>query len=323
MCTRLEIRKQRAILFIGVAFLLTFKILQLWLTKEEGAKGANVMGVELLAGNAEANVSAGMHQAEAVLDFDVMPCFHPIVLDELIVPCSRCVGCIQARRDAWTFRLMEQDKVSLTSQFLTFTYDEDSVPFNAHGHILVRKHFQDFMKRLRHIEPHKLKYYTVGEYGDKFERPHYHSILFDSVREIEEITEKWEKGNVFKGNVSLSSIHYVTGYITHKLQKHRKGTPKPFSLMSKGLGSAYIEKRNREAEKWHKRAMDTTVILPGGHKNVLPRYYREKIFTPDERSLIAEKKEILARERLSQQSWEDFRNQEEAKWLKLIKRKQK
>ena len=61
--------------------------------------------------------------------------------------------------------------------FITLTYDDDHVPWDGS---LNKKHFQDFMKRLRfNVRPKTIRYFHCGEYGEKLGRPHYHAILFN------------------------------------------------------------------------------------------------------------------------------------------------
>lgn len=89
------------------------------------------------------------------------------------VPCNKCVGCLGDRRNQWVTRCMIEQKYHNSTLFLTLTYrDEDLPP------CLVRKHYQDFMKRLRSRLPYKIRQYYCGEYGELRCRPHFHSILF-------------------------------------------------------------------------------------------------------------------------------------------------
>lgn len=120
------------------------------------------------------------------------------------IPCGRCPDCLKRRVSGWSFRLMQQDKVSEAAYFLTLTIDSDHLQFTPKRYMtLVKRDLQAFMKRLRDAQPvthydyreyvckrtgkvrkrkipvyMKLKYYAVGEYGSKKWRPHYHMIIF-------------------------------------------------------------------------------------------------------------------------------------------------
>lgn len=163
------------------------------------------------------------------------------------VNCGQCAECLAQRRAQWTFRLQQEAKQSRYPIFLTLTYEEEKLPL---GNNIIKKDVQDFMKRLRKNNPNrKLRYYAIGEYGGKFDRPHYHLILWGVPPKAQErISKVWKNGIVKIGTVTQASIHYVTGYIMEKLDK-TKGREPPFALMSRNppLGENYLF--NYEGEK--------------------------------------------------------------------------
>lgn len=181
--------------------------------------------------------------------------------NELVpVPCGKCEKCRSRRASAWSFRLMNEVRVSTTAYFITLTYDTSSVPITQNGFMGLRKRdIQLFFKRLRkahdayynkkvrqvadeNIRP--LKYYAVGEYGGKSKRPHYHIILFNAMVEL--IQDAWWNkeldiplGNVHYGDVNGASVGYTLKYVSkapwQRMHKNDDRQPE-FSLMSKNLG---------------------------------------------------------------------------------------
>lgn len=143
-----------------------------------------------------------------------------------VVPCGKCNNCLQTKRGDWTFRLIQENKVSESSYFLTFTYDEDKLPIGANRlPTLCKQDVIDFTKRLRSVQERKfpgspgIRYYTVGEYGTQTKRPHYHSIMFNLQGELlSELPRIWGNGLVHHGQVSQASIHYVTKYVINKAE---------------------------------------------------------------------------------------------------------
>jgi len=234
-----------------------------------------------------------------------MACSYPITIiregRHVLVPCNRCINCIQRKRSEWSFRLLQELKTSEKATFLTLTYNDDTVPKNQQ---LQKKKLQNYFKRVR-VTQKAIKYYAVGEYGSKNKRPHYHAIVFNADnnilanewRECGNDTQKSDKptGYIKCDVVNEATIHYVTGYITEKYGKMDERTGKqidtwqetdirPFALMSKGLGKIYL----KHAAKYHKSNFTTTTISEGGIKGNLPRYYRDKIFNEEERKNLAE-----------------------------------
>lgn len=235
------------------------------------------------------------------------------------VACSRCPKCIARRVSGWSFRLREQLKISRTAHFLTMTYDSKYIPITNNGFLGLRKSdLQKFFKRLRKAQfgnsRGDISYYSVGEYGGKTRRPHYHCILFNA--ELKLIDPAWNLGMIHYGKVEPASIGYTLKY----MQKNKKQFKlnryddriKEFSVMSKGLGISYL---NETMCSWHIGDLVNRCYctLPGGVKIAMPRYYKDKIYYENERSAIAEAFALEAHEKhldkLSRYEARDFRNE--------------
>jgi hypothetical protein len=190
----------------------------------------------------------------------------------------------------WSFRLMQEDRHSLSSYFITLTYDNKHIPISNKGYMnLDKRDIQLFMKRLRKNNKEKLKYYIAGEYGGKTNRPHYHMILFNS--DITTIQDSWQKGHVHYGQVSEASVGYTLKYMIKetKVPIHKNDDRKPeFQLMSKGLGKEYL---TTKMQKWHKADLLNRMYLnvEGNKKIPMPRYYKDKLYNKDERGQIKSK----------------------------------
>jgi len=179
---------------------------------------------------------------------------------------------------------MEEDKVSSSSLFITLTYDTLKIPITKRGFMTLQKRdVQLFMKRLRKANKNKLKYFLCGEYGGKTKRPHYHVILFNA--NIETIQKAWQNGYVHYGQVSEASVGYTLKYMMkpNRVPEHQNDDrDKEFQLMSKGLGHNYI---SDSSILWHKADIKERLYCPlkDGKKIAMPRYYKEKIYSRDER----------------------------------------
>lgn len=207
------------------------------------------------------------------------------------VPCGKCYQCFRTRVSQWSVRLLQEEKVSISSSFITLTYDTDFVPFTSTGRKTIDKRdLQLFFKRLRkaHKSPNRrsIKYYAVGEYGTLRSRPHYHVLLFNA--DLELVEKAWGLGNVDFGKIENASVGYTLKYIMKKGTKFSAGDRAPeFSLMSKGLGLSYLTDR---MISWHHADMDGRmyVNVDGGKKVALPRYYRQRLLE----SMKLSKKEL-------------------------------
>lgn len=194
------------------------------------------------------------------------------------VPCGKCPNCYKKRIDHWVLRLVNEEKVSMSSTFVTLTYSEEALPINDSGvPTLFKPDVQKFFKRLRKKHSSKIKYYLCGEYGTKTKRPHYHALIFNARNDL--IDETWDYGDTHHGDVTKDSIAYTLKYM-QKSNKKFTDKQSEFSLMSKGLGLGYLKDN---MIKYHKENMIPYATLEGGAKISLPRYYKDRIFTESEK----------------------------------------
>lgn len=242
-------------------------------------------------------------------------CVRPFVKDGLPLPCGKCYPCKVRRASQWSVRLMKEAEVSTSAFFVTLTYE---IPHRSPNGFttLHAPDMQIFMKRLRRLDAKikaekrlpdaKIKYYTVGEYGSKLARPHYHMIIFNCQLEAlcgreysyekaqqyllldgeyKFISPTWEHGYISVGKVTKASVGYTLKYISKGSQvpKHKNDDrEKEKAYMSKGLGAHYLERE--DMYRWHMADLENRMYVPlhGGKKAPMPRYYRERIYTVDE-----------------------------------------
>lgn len=199
------------------------------------------------------------------------------------VPCGKCPTCKARRASAWSFRLMQEEKVSTSAIFLTLTYDTSNVPITSKGYMSLRKSdLQKFFKLLRYYSTNKIRYYAVGEYGGKTMRPHYHIILFNA--NYEHIGKSWKMGSWHVGNVTGASVGYTLKYISKsgKIPLHANDDRIPeFSCMSKGLGVNYC---TEAMQRWHLDNLSERLycLTDDGKKISMPRYYKQRMFKKEE-----------------------------------------
>lgn len=162
------------------------------------------------------------------------------------VPCGQCIGCRLEKSRQWAMRCVHEAQMHDDNCFITLTYDDENLPELG---TLVKKDFQDFMKRLRRkvciysIDENgdkycenPISYYMCGEYGEKNKRPHYHACLFGfdftdrslhSVRgDIKVYTsdllnDRWGLGYATVGELTFESAAYTARYCTKKVTGQR------------------------------------------------------------------------------------------------------
>jgi len=253
-----------------------------------------------------------------------MPCFHPLkayrARDGLItfskkpgspntpldLPCGQCVGCRLERSRQWAVRCLHEAQLHEYNSFITLTYDD------AHFRpSLEYKDFQDFLKRLRKKKG-QLRYYMCGEYGEQYQRPHFHACLFGvafpdrtvwragsrpdlTIYRSKELEALWPFGFSSVGAVTFQSAAYVARYIMKKItgdkaEKHYErvdgetgeivNVRPEFNRMSlkPGIGKGWIE-------KYHSDVYPHDYVIVNGQKCKPPRYYDKMLSDPAIESL--------------------------------------
>lgn len=134
------------------------------------------------------------------------------------------------KRRIWTARLLLERQIHPGALFLTLTYDEDRVPLVAktYDSTLRPRDATLFLKRLRKRRP--FRYFLVGEYGDKTQRPHYHAIVYGDWFEEDcrrfgryvvhpDVQEAWGQGFTSAFGFTPERAAYVAGYTVKKYTK--------------------------------------------------------------------------------------------------------
>lgn len=206
--------------------------------------------------------------------------------DGIKLPCGQCRGCRATASRGWAMRCMHEASMHEDNVFLTLTYDDEFLPENGS---LDKAAFPGFMKRLRRaIEPRKVRYFHVGEYGEKNGRPHYHALLFGwspddkalfTVRKgfpvftSELLSTLWREGLHEMGSVTPQSASYVARYIRKRITgswaKAKYGNRIPeYATMSRnpGIGASWVDRYGEEVYN-----EDACVVR--GVRVKPPRYY--------------------------------------------------
>ena len=111
-----------------------------------------------------------------------------------------------------------------------------------------------------------------------------HSIIWtDKTRE--EIKDRWQNGIIWVGEyVNQKTINYIIKYV-HKIDKnHKEFTPKV--LCSAGIGGEYIKRSDIEKNKYKANKTKESYTFKNGTEASLPIYYRNKIYTEEEREKL-------------------------------------
>lgn len=176
------------------------------------------------------------------------------------------------------------------NSFLTLTYAKE-----PEGGTLIPRDFQLWLKRFRTAlsenDRPPIRFFGVGEYGDKSGRPHYHAALFGAGKEALPLVQKtWSKdgeslGHVMLGSLTLASAQYIAGYVTKKMTKSddpRLGGRYPeFSRQSQGIGRDMVPliAQSLQGVNYDCRTISDVphVLFHGVRSLPLGRYLRQRL----------------------------------------------
>lgn len=223
-----------------------------------------------------------------------MKCLNPIFIRKgnLSVPCGKCVACRENLLNSWTARLLNEVNSSLTAYFFTLTFNDENYPVENTEN-KAKLEIQQFFKRLRRkieikfnqddIKP--IKYYAVGEYGNQTKRFHFHALIYNipgsMVASQKLVEDTWGNGFVHIGKVQPGSVKYILDYLIKNEDSMR--------LISKGLGVEYVTENKI---KFHQDNLNCQVTT-NGFKYPMHRYYKDRIFTQEQKKKIVESFEYV------------------------------
>lgn len=178
---------------------------------------------------------------------------------QLLVDCGKCLNCLIKRQIHLQFlasrELIDVYQSGRGASFVTLTYDDDHLPLTDSGHVTLRK--ADVQKWLKNVR-RQMEYYheTVpfkviycGEYGDQFQRPHYHLVILGltDVQVAKYSRKLWRHGLCDIGVLAQGGLRYVLKYMTksHAISEVKQlrqscGVENPFIHHSVGIGKDWI-----------------------------------------------------------------------------------
>lgn len=208
------------------------------------------------------------------------------------IGCGECYECRKQKAQQWRVRLAEEIKVQKYAYFVTLTFSNESLielmketntneETNAVAILAVRR----FLERWRKRYKKSVKHWLITELGhENTERIHLHGILFPEFEMSNELLhEIWKYGRTDNGQYcNIQTINYIVKYVTKIDTEHKNY--KAVIICSAGIGENYVhtfEAQNKYKYKKGESPEDYT--LNNGQKVALPIYYRNKLYTREER----------------------------------------
>ncbi|UOF78625.1 replication associated protein [Microviridae sp.] len=212
---------------------------------------------------------------------------------QFYVPCGQCGECRLSRARSWATRCVHEASQWKLNSFITLTYRTPPA-----GNSLDPQDTRNFIRKLRYHLDTPFKYFLVGEYGDNFDRPHYHALIFGydfgltnhrnptekqktsdlnflhntSALDCPELNNLWGLGYTSVGELTFDSAAYCAQYAMKKIngpmaEKHYQGRHPEFMRTSQNaIGKQY-------ASNFSKEIILNNSVISNGTEQPIPNYY--------------------------------------------------
>lgn len=211
---------------------------------------------------------------------------------KVAIGCGNCYECRKQKAQEWKVRLQEELKEQREDKpyFVTLTFSPDGLnelckkfhvsECNAAATIAVR-HFCELWRKYEKKAP---RHWLITELGHEgTERIHMHGLIWTS--DANKIKRYWRYGNIWVGEYcNAKTINYIIKYVTKIDIDHRNY--KSIILCSRGIGGRYLEKENAKMHQYRPGRTREYYRLENGGKVNLPIYYRNRLWTDDEREAL-------------------------------------
>lgn len=232
----------------------------------------------------------------------------PAVSDERVklipVGCGDCIECRKQKARGWQVRLLEDIKTNTNGKFVTLTFSNESI-LEIHKAIekeckknkiampegytldnaIATKAVRLFNENWRAKHKKALRHWLVTELGHNgTENIHLHGIVWTDKPE-EEITARWGYGYTWIGDyVNGRTVNYIIKYVTKRDDDHQHY--KSIILTSPGIGGNYMRRSDWQMNKYKPTGTVETYRTSTGHKVAMPSYWRNKIYSDEEREKL-------------------------------------
>ena len=219
-------------------------------------------------------------------------------VSKVAIGCGRCIECAKQKRNEWLPRITEDIKEHKNSNFVTLTFNEYNY-WKLRDEILSNTFIDDeytidnqiatlavrrYLERWRKKYKKSVRHWLVTELGTtSSERIHIHGLIYtDNKTDINDI---WKYGFTHVGDyVNENTIKYITKYITKTDFNHKEY--KPIILCSPGIGKSFLTHHNSKLNRYQNEQTKETYTFNDGKISSLPKYYRNRLYTEDEREQL-------------------------------------
>ncbi|AXH76551.1 MAG: replication initiator protein [Microviridae sp.] len=234
---------------------------------------------------------------------NIPPVPHPGVR-KVPIGCGECMECRKQKAREWQGRMLEDIKEHTNGKFITLTFSNESIQKlikenkelqETKGYLLdnaiATRATRLFLERWRKEYKKSLRHWFITELGHKgTENIHIHGIVWTD-EPMDKIRKHWDYGYMWprpgckqKNYVNARTVNYIIKYVTKVDEDHKYY--KSQILTSPGIGANYVKRTDWKKNKYNGENTNEAYRTGTGHKIGMPIYWRNKIYSEEEREKL-------------------------------------
>lgn len=225
--------------------------------------------------------------------------------------CGNCIECRKQKARDWQVRLHEEIKTNPVATFVTLTFSNESIQEitgmprtktwpgvqDLKGYELdnaiAKRGVRLFLENWRKKTGKSVRHWLITELGHNgTENIHLHGIIWSN--NIELIRKTWRWGWIYprskeeskQNYVNSRTINYIIKYVTKIDAKHKTYKQEILASHKPGIGHSYTTSINSKNNIFNYEKTKEYYQLPNGQKVSLPKYYKNKLYTDEEKELL-------------------------------------
>lgn len=241
------------------------------------------------------------------------------------VGCGNCKECRKEKAREWMSRLAEDIKIHKNGKFVTLTFSNESIA-NLLEHEIVQlkkdgknedgtNRMKEVITKIKDLKGYERdnqiatravhmfrnrwrkqfgkspRHWLITELGHNgTENIHLHGIIWTD-EHIDRIREQWGYGwiwprpkSTIKTYVNGRTVNYIVKYVSKVDAKHKEY--KPIILTSPGIGGNYTKTTQAQRHQYNGKDTKETYKTSTGHEVAIPIYWRNKLYTEEERERL-------------------------------------
>lgn len=239
------------------------------------------------------------------------------------IQCGNCIECRRAKAREWQVRLLEDIKTNRNGKFISLTFSNEWIQkivegynnengqwvegikyitgYDVENEIAIRA-TRWFNERWRKKYGKAIRHWLITELGHEgTENIHMHGIIWTDV-DMDKVEEIWKYGMIWKGKkvgekdrkpilqnyVNDTTVGYMTKYVNKIDERHKEY--KSIILTSPGIGRDYTKTLSAMKNTYREERTNEAYRTRTGHQIAMPIYWRNKIYTEEQREELWLKK---------------------------------